>query len=135
MKFCEKCDNMYYIGIDEKNTNRVIYYCRHCGYKNDADSQSSIVVLNTQLKKTEKNFNHIVNQYTKYDPTLPRIKNIHCPNEECSTNKTHGSASASATAASAGEGTTEVIYMRYDDDNLKYLYICVECDVTWKRSN
>jgi hypothetical protein len=22
--------------------------------------------------------------------------------------------------------------MRYDDDNLKYLYICVTCDTMWK---
>ena len=26
----------------------------------------------------------------------------------------------------------EIIYMRYDDENMKYLYICVECDTIWK---
>jgi DNA-directed RNA polymerase subunit M/transcription elongation factor TFIIS len=26
----------------------------------------------------------------------------------------------------------EIIYMRYDDENMKYLYICVECDAIWK---
>jgi DNA-directed RNA polymerase subunit M/transcription elongation factor TFIIS len=22
--------------------------------------------------------------------------------------------------------------MRYDDENMKYLYLCVTCDMTWK---
>jgi hypothetical protein len=25
-----------------------------------------------------------------------------------------------------------VIYIRYDDDNMKYLYMCVTCDTVWK---
>ena len=32
MKFCTKCDNMYYIGIDSKDTNKLTYYCRSCGH-------------------------------------------------------------------------------------------------------
>ena len=28
-------------------------------------------------------------------------------------------------------GNTEIIYMRYDDDNLKYIYICPTCDYYW----
>jgi aspartate carbamoyltransferase regulatory subunit len=54
------------------------------------------------------------------DPTLPRIYNIRCPNTACKTNE-------------EGEKTpAEVIYMRYDDENMKYLYICTTCDTTWK---
>ena len=37
MKFCENCDNMFYIRIDEKNPNNLNYYCRHCG-----NSESSL---------------------------------------------------------------------------------------------
>ena len=29
---------------------------------------------------------HIVNQYTKMDPTLPRVTHINCPNVNCSSN-------------------------------------------------
>jgi len=116
MKFCSNCDNMYYIAIDEKNENQLTYYCRNCGHKDD--STEGVCVLSTQLKKGEQKFNHIINQYTKLDPTLPRIHNMKCPSPTCKTN--------------TDAVPSEVIYMRYDDDNLKYIYICAECDIAWK---
>lgn len=120
MRFCEKCDNMYYIGISSEDTNKLTHYCRHCGHKDESISEEGLCVLNTQFKKGEQKFNHIINEYTKLDPTLPRIYNVRCPNVECKTN------------GSEYSKPVEVIYMRYDDENLKYLYICVECDATWK---
>ena len=120
MRFCDKCDNMYYIGINADDQNQLTYYCRHCGNKDESITEEGLCVLNTQLKKGEQKFNHIINEYTKLDPTLPRIYTMKCPNMEC---KTHG--------VDYGK-PTEIIYMRYDDNNMKYIYICVECDVTWK---
>ncbi len=118
MKFCTECQNMYYISIDETDTNQLNYYCRFCGHKDDQittqDMQDRVVVLKTQLKKSEQKFNHMVNKYTKYDPTLPRKNNIKCPNEKCNVS------------------SSEIIYLRYDDENMKYLYICENCDFTWK---
>uniref|UniRef100_A0A6C0B6U1 DNA-directed RNA polymerase M/15kDa subunit domain-containing protein n=1 Tax=viral metagenome TaxID=1070528 RepID=A0A6C0B6U1_9ZZZZ len=120
MKFCDKCDNMYYIGISADDPNQLTYYCRFCGNKDKTITEEGVCVLNTQFKKTEQKFNHIINAYTKVDPTLPRIYNVKCPNVECKTNHEEH------------KNPAEVIYIRYDDDNLKYLYICVECDTTWK---
>ena len=120
MKFCIKCDNMYYIGIDAEDTNKLIYYCRNCQYRDETITEEGVCVLNSQLKKGEQKFNHIINQYTKLDPTLPRIYNVKCPNVQCKTNHQDN------------KNPAEVIYVRYDDDNMKYLYICVECDTTWK---
>jgi DNA-directed RNA polymerase subunit M/transcription elongation factor TFIIS len=128
MKFCEQCDNMYYIGINEKDSNQLTYYCRNCGHKDESITAEGVCVLNTQLKQGEQKFNHIVNQYTKLDPTLPRIYSMKCPNASCTTN--HGAGTSAA--ESKESGSCEVIYMRYDDDNLKYLYICVTCDTMWK---
>ena len=34
-----------------------------------------------------------------------------------------------------GESMREVIYIRYDDINMKYVYLCVHCDTTWKTDN
>jgi len=118
MKFCIKCDNMYYIGVNVDDPNKLTYYCRNCRYKDETITEEGICVLNTQLKKREQKFNHVINKYTKLDPTLPRIYNLKCPNPECKNTKE--------------DKTTEVIYLRYDDSNLKYLYICTECDTTWK---
>ena len=120
MKFCKQCSNMLYISIDEEDTNKLLYYCRNCGEKDENLTAENVCVLDTHLKKGEQKFNHIINQYTKKDPTLPRIYNIRCPNAACETN------------APNTKDPAEVIYMRYDDDALKYLYICVTCDQVWK---
>ena len=74
----------------------------------------------TQLSRAEKKYGNIVNKYTKLDPTLPRINTIKCPNPECKSN------------TKDGEKDREVIYMRYDDINMKYVYICAVCDIVWK---
>jgi hypothetical protein len=84
-------------------------------------SQEGVCVLDMNIKKDGQKFHHIVNEYTKLDPTLPRIYTMLCPNVECKTNTKTGD-----------EKGTEIIYLRYDTDNLKYLYICSECNTTWK---
>jgi len=119
MKFCTVCDNMYYIGINEKDGNNLTYYCRRCGHIDETLASENICVLKTQLKRGEQKFNHIINPYTKMDPTLPRIYNMKCPNAGCKTNVDKVE-------------KPEIIYMRYDDDNMKYLYLCVTCDTCWK---
>lgn len=43
-----------------------------------------------------------------------------CPNADCKSNN------------DSVAGPCEIIYIRYDDDNLKYLYLCSECDNIWK---
>ena len=121
MKFCTVCDNMYYIGTNVNDPNQLTYYCRNCKHKDDTITEEGVCVLDTQLRRGEQKFNHIINKYTKLDPTLPRIYNIHCPNEECKTNLEKTKA--------------EVIYLRYDDNSPKYLYICSDCDTTWKTND
>lgn len=121
MKFCTVCDNMYYIGINANDPNLLTYYCRNCKHKDDTITEEGVCVLDTQLKRGEQKFNHIINKYTKLDPTLPRIYNIQCPNAECKTN--------------LEKTPAEIIYLRYDDDSLKYLYICSDCDTTWKTND
>jgi len=121
MHFCSKCDNMYYIRISsENNGNNLIYYCRNCGNEDQVLTSENIYVARTQLSRAEKKYGNIVNKYTKLDPTLPRINTIKCPNPECKSN------------TKDGEKDREVIYMRYDDINMKYVYICAVCDIVWK---
>jgi len=113
---------MLYISINEENTNELVYYCRNCGEKDETLTNDNICVLETTFKKGEQTFNHIINKYTKKDPTLPRISNVKCPNAACETNV-------------KSDVVPEIIYMRYDDESLKYLYICVSCDTVWKTDN
>ena len=146
MKFCTECNNMYYIKINGEDANTLVYYCRFCGHEDDEPTESGVVVLRTEYKKTEQQFSHMVNRYIKHDPTLPRIANVKCPNESCTSNAATSNAAtsnaATSNAATSNHGTankasgdkveSNVIYLRYDDDNMKYLYICEECDTTWK---
>ena len=117
MKFCSQCENMYYMSISETDTNKLIYYCRVCGNTDETLSTEGSCVLTTEFKQNEQKFSHIINPYTKMDPTLPRIF-MKCPNEGCITNKDK-------------PDQPNVIYIRYDDQNLKYVYLCVQCDTVW----
>ena len=122
MKFCDKCDNMFYIRVSEENeddtSDSLVYYCRNCG-NSESNIIESICVSKIQIKRSEQKIMNTVNEFTKMDPTLPRLDNIPCPNQECPSN--NGS-------------DKEVIYIRYDDTNLKFIYLCVHCDKIWKSS-
>jgi DNA-directed RNA polymerase subunit M/transcription elongation factor TFIIS len=239
MHFCSVCHNMYYLKIrDEDGGNSLNYYCRNCGHEDTTLTAESICVSETQLRRSEQKYTHMVNEYTKFDPTLPRINTIKCPNQECSSNGGHSGTTAmhggvsdtsdiqsdnnvekepvydggagkktAATVATVAETTAkentaetkkkktaktlakeaaesaaesakealasakkaetifkkldeevakeeqtmkksksavaskkdgserEVIYIRYDDINMKYVYLCVHCDTTWKTDN
>jgi len=121
MFFCSNCQNMYYIRINESDPNKLVYYCRHCGNEDTNISSDNICVSKLQIKKNEQSFNHIINKYTKFDPTLPRINTILCPNHECETN--------------TKSSEREIIYIRYDDTNMKYVYVCSTCDTVWKTAS
>ncbi len=209
MQFCSECHNMYYLKIQDEEEvigNTLIYYCRNCGHEDTTLSTTNICVSDIQLRTSEKKYTHIVNEYTKYDPTLPSINTIKCPNQECISNVIGGGggkkvltteeqeakdAKAATKAAKAAtklakeatkaskaatlaakiaqanletilaeeeakeevdvEATAvpepepqtqddlvskrEVIYIRYDDINMKYVYLCVHCDMTWRTDN
>lgn len=119
MHFCTECQNMYYIRIDAENANKLVYYCRNCGNEDSSLTVENVSVSKTQLTRGEQKFSHIINKYTKLDPTLPRINKIKCPSPDCETNKSDGA-------------EREIIYIRYDDVNMKYVYLCSTCDTVWK---
>jgi DNA-directed RNA polymerase subunit M/transcription elongation factor TFIIS len=109
---------MYYIRINSDNPNKLVYYCRNCGNEDKLLAIDNVCVSKIQIKKNEQTFHNIINKYTKLDPTLPRINTILCPNTECKTN------------TQAEE--REIIYLRYDDINMKYVYLCCTCETVWK---
>ena len=86
MHFCSKCDNMYYIRIASDNENKLIYYCRNCGNEDTNLSNENICVSKTNIKRSEQKYSHIINKFTKLDPTLPRTNTIKCPNQDCPSN-------------------------------------------------
>lgn len=125
MHFCSVCSNMYYIGITPES--ELQYYCRHCGNIDNTIASENICVSKINIKHTTtpQSFSQVVNRYTKLDPTLPRIHTVRCPNDECPSNEVSTSSGKSIKAKS------EIIYVRYDDANLKYVYLCAKCDKVW----
>ena len=116
MEFCTKCDNMLYIQINEDNTDSIVYYCRTCGHEQSMED-SQLCVSKINLKRTVQKYEHSINKYTTMDPTLPRLYHLKCPNDECTTKH------------------PEVVYLRYDDEQLKYVYICKSCNTVWKSNS
>ena len=92
-------------------------FCEICdnmyNIKIDRDNDDKIIY---SCKSRIEDF---VNQYTHLDPTLPRVNNMDCPNEKCPTN-------------TGTEKNKEVIYIKYDSDNLKFVYLCCHCKQCWK---
>jgi hypothetical protein len=137
-----------------------VYYCRNCGHEDDTITIDDVVVSHTSLSTGKNQYAHVVNKYTKLDPTLPRISTILCPNMECPCNRNHnptqyadrsaivgtsaaeeemsgaaisGAAISGAAISGAADDAVprEVIYLRYDDINMKYIYLCAVCNTIW----
>jgi predicted NAD-dependent protein-ADP-ribosyltransferase YbiA (DUF1768 family)/DNA-directed RNA polymerase subunit M/transcription elongation factor TFIIS len=118
VKFCPVC--RYYLFLSDTQTPdevKVGRVCRNCGYKEDSLNSGLIMEMNVQEKSTE-GYKILLNEFTRRDPLLPHIKkNIKCPDPACSSN--HGEES-------------DVIYIKYDSMNMKYVYICNKCGYQWK---
>ena len=127
MHFCPKCGNMYYLRLTkdaDEQENALIYYCRKCGNEDDSlvSNLNNLYVSKTNIKKTT-NYKNINNKYTKLHPTLPRITNIDCPNQDCDSNRKDDS--------KEDKEDKEILYIRYDDTNMKFIYLCSICDTIW----
>ena len=119
MRFCNNCDFKLYIKLKSDESNTLVFYCRVCGNTDNLLESDNLCVSKTQVKKSEQTFSDIINNFTKFDPTLLRVRNILCPNINCDTNNEK-------------KVEKEIIKIRYDDTNMKYIYLCCVCDNAWK---
>ena len=93
--------------------------CHNCGYQEN-DTEGGLVMETDLQEKTSEGYKILLNEFTKKDQTLPHITTVKCPNEACRSN-TSGV-------------PRDVIYIKYDAVNLKFLYLCnIEgCDAQWR---
>jgi DNA-directed RNA polymerase subunit M/transcription elongation factor TFIIS len=94
---------------------KIVKFCKKCG--NTLEPKTSTIVFSTSFQKKEQSV--VINKFTKLDPTLPRIYTIPCPNDQCE-NHLHEH--------------PEIIVVRYDHSELKYIFICPKCDTSWKHN-
>lgn len=114
MKFCDFCNNMLYVNINEAKD--LLYYCKSCGKQEiQPKEQGSICVIDdNQINDTMK-YSQYINKYLKYDPTLPRVDDMDCPNPTCNRNGKKN----------------EVIYINYNPTDMKFVYFCCHCNHSW----
>jgi len=120
MYFCEKCQNMYYLRLSDEDENSLKYYCRKCGYEDNKLQQETIYISDENIQKKINNFDSILNPYIKHDPTLPRVYHLSCINNQCTSNR------------EKNPEKKHIVYIRYDESNMKYIYLCSLCDSHWK---
>jgi DNA-directed RNA polymerase subunit M/transcription elongation factor TFIIS len=123
MKFCPDCKNYLFLKIKNENaTVTFIYNCRNCGYtesntNTDVSSMKQQSVYNNPENIDKVRYYAGKKELLRYDPTMPHIDNIPCPNTECSSHKE--------------PGTNDVIYLTLDKIKLQMLYICNNCITHW----
>lgn len=115
MEFCS-CENMYYISNNKEND--LVYHCKFCdNTKIIKKENGSICVINDNKIDDVIKYAQYNTKYIKNDVTLPRVNNIPCTNINCTKSE---------------KQENEVIYVKYDFNNMKYLYFCTYCDTCWK---
>jgi DNA-directed RNA polymerase subunit M/transcription elongation factor TFIIS len=116
--FCPTCK--YYLYLDQQDVEKektLRRICRNCGYQHQ-DQQGGLILEIDLKEKTSEGYKILMNEFTKNDPTLPHVNTIKCPNSGCETN-------------TSGK-EKDVIYLKYDAINMKFLYICNVCDAQWR---
>lgn len=114
MKFCPVCKYYLYLNVVGGELER---HCKNCTY-HEKEYDGGLIVENIIQEKASEAYKVYLNEFTKEDPTLPHLDNIKCPNGSCASNN-QGAKS-------------DVIYIKYDATNMKFLYICNVCDEKWK---
>lgn len=105
---------MLYVNTNNEE-NRLYWECLKCGYSKE-DTKGGLI-METRVQEFSNEGYKLINEFTADDPTLPHIKTIQCPNETCPSRR--------------GDGN-DVLYIKYDPVNLKYLYICAKCKQRWR---
>lgn len=116
LQFCPTCRTYLCFEVQESSCK---LQCRTCGYSSDATKGGLVSEVYVKERVSEAH-KIILNEFTRQDPTLPHLKTMKCPNGACSSN--------------TGGAERDVIYLKYDTENLKFLYICnVEgCGAHWR---
>lgn len=119
MRFCKFCDNMLYADITTEKDLK--FYCKNCQNEEILKKEdNSICIIDDNKLTDDVKYKQYVNKYIGFDKTLPRVNNIECPwYSEGKCNK-------------PDDKDNEVIYIKYDFINMKYMYHCCYCKNFWR---
>lgn len=116
IRFCAKCNNYLYLQVDAESQN-LFRLCRNCGFK-DESAQGGLVTEIMVQERSAEGYN-MINEFTLRDPRLPHLHNtMKCVNGDCTSNR--------------GGAESDVVYIKYDLANLRYIYMCYHCETIWR---
>ena len=118
--FCKQCQNMTFLYTDENK--KLIHHCKSCLSSEDYSKRNNCI-YSIQFKKYDNSEYINSNPYVTHDITLPKIKNntnIKCINQECISVKE--------------DKGCDITYIKYDIENMKYIYICNHCGQKWNNN-
>ena len=119
MKFCSVCDNLLVLA-KSKESDDLVYNCRSCKTQEQFEPDFNPCVYKKNYGGSEKVFyDMFINKYTKHDPTLPHVTSVQCQNVEC------------ANDTKAKGDKSDIVYLRYNEDKMKYIYLCCKCERAW----
>ena len=111
-KTCPTCRYYLKAVVEDNKLTRV---CKSCGYQ---EEDKGGLIMETRInEQSSESYKILLNEFTRQDPTLPYLTDLKCPNNQCSSNK--------------GVAQRLVKYFKYDTENLKFVYICDNCEQTW----
>jgi|TARA_B110000967_G_C18517939_1_gene379609 hypothetical protein len=147
MNFCKECDNYLTLQMKESTKqNQLIYSCNNCGFEEEF-TKESIGNNITETDDGHKEFCIYKNYYDKKDilthnenlkflsedPTLPRVNNITCPNNDCVSNSSLDIPSISKKTDKKTDKTNinEVVYLIINEQDMIFQYLCCHCKTAW----
>lgn len=112
---------MVYMNIkrnEEGGAPQVTCVCKSCGSSSEmGKEQCATAMFTSDYGDNQMAYKHYMTPHIRHDPTLPHAKDIDCINPNCTKKPNE---------------IRDVIYIKYDRDNLKYLYNCMYCKEFWK---
>lgn len=124
IRFCPVCKYYLYLQMAEdfqsgnQDSSILTRLCRNCGYREE-DKKGGLVSEILVKERSAEGYKILLNEFTTRDYRLPHIRgSLKCPSAICDSN-TKGVES-------------DIIYLKDDQVNLTYLYICTHCNTQWR---
>lgn len=119
MEFCPDCNNLLFLKIEKRegDTINLQRHCKNCNYKAQLVTEDNKCIYTNPYNIDKLKYYIKKKANLRYDPTIPHIDAIPCPNKECGS-LTQGLAN-------------DIFYICLDNEKLQYLYVCNNCMEHW----
>jgi len=86
-------------------------------------------------ERSSEGYKILLNEFTRQDPTLPHVNTLPCPNttgyeEKDGTGKVIRRVEPCISNVDTKQ--RDVIIIKYDNQNMKFIYICTKCGTQWR---